>query len=111
MLSAENTRDRRISHRFPLRLAAIYRCIGSQFASNLSTSKSLNISSAGLLFATTETLRWGQAVEVSIAWPVRLDNGTALELVIRGSIVRSTGDDAAMRLERYQFKTRSAVEA
>jgi len=97
--------DRRASRRFPLRLAVKYRRVGSSSISNWISSESLNISSSGLLFTTNEAVLPGQSIEAFIAWPVCLDNRIPLKLVIKGSIVRKTGDHTAICFERYEFKT------
>lgn len=97
--------DRRTSRRFPLRLAVRYRRTGSSPVSNWMSSESLNISSTGLLFTTTEAVQPGQGIEAFIAWPVCLDNRIPLKLVIKGSIVRNAGDHTAVCFERYEFKT------
>ena len=103
---AREIHDRRIRHRFPLRLEVASRRIESGLVSNWAIGESLNISSAGLLFTTTETFLPGQSVEVSIAWPALLDNRIALKLVIKGVISRYAGNCAALRLERSEFRTR-----
>ena len=106
-----NTNERRNSHRFPLQLAVAYRRIGSPPTSNWTASRSLNISSTGLLFAATDApFTSGEAVEVFIEWPVRLDKLVPLKLVIKGCIVRNGETDAAIRFERYEFKTRHTAE-
>jgi hypothetical protein len=97
--------DRRRSHRFPLRLAVRYRSIGSSFGSEWTLGESLNISSAGLLLATPEAATPGQKVEAFIAWPVFLDKRIPLKLFIKGRIVRSSGDLAAMCFDTYEFRT------
>ena len=99
--------DRRSSQRFPLQLAVRYRVIGSQPAPKWSVSESLNISSSGLLFKTPECMLPGQGVEVYVAWPVALNDHVQLKLALKGPVVRSEGHQAAMRFERYEFKTRS----
>jgi hypothetical protein len=100
--------ERRTSRRFPLRLAIKYRWLGSSTGSDWASSESLNISSSGLLFTTSEALSPGQAVEAFIAWPVWLDKRIPLKLVIRGPVVRNVGDQSAIRFERYEFKTATA---
>jgi len=73
-----------------------------------SVGESLNISSKGLLFTTSESFLAGQAVEAFIDWPIRLHKGVRLRLVVKGAVVRSTGNDAAMLIEEYQFRTCAA---
>jgi hypothetical protein len=46
-------------------------------------------------------------VEIAVNWPARLDGRCLLQLVATGRVVRSNGEAAAVRIERYEFKTRS----
>jgi PilZ domain-containing protein len=101
----EYANDRRTSRRFPLRLAIKYRGVGSLTNPEWTSSESVNISSSGLLFTTTGAFKPGQAVEAFLTWPVWLDKRIPLKLVIKGPIVRSAGDQSAIRFERYEFKT------
>ena len=48
----------------------------------------------------------GRLIEVAVDWPVRLDGACRLQFVAVGKVVRSEAGKAAVRIERYQFKTR-----
>jgi hypothetical protein len=99
--------DRRVSQRYPLHLAVKCRRIEPHSSwSELIYGESLNISSTDLLFTSTEAFLPGQAIEAFIEWPIRLDNRVRLTLVVEGTVVRSAEDRSAMRIERYQFRTR-----
>jgi len=66
----------------------------------------LNIGSGGILFTTEDKLPLGRTVELSVSWPARLDGTCPLQFVATGRVVRSEDDRAAVRIERYEFKTR-----
>ena len=68
----------------------------------------MNIGSGGILFTTEERLPKGHLVEVSVNWPARLGGTCPLQFVAMGKVVRSEPGQAAVRIERYEFKTRSA---
>ena len=51
----------------------------------------------------------GVRLLVAIAWPARLDGLIALQLVVGGAVVRSSGRETAVKLERHKFKTRESV--
>src|ERR1700728_5500387 len=107
----QDTADHRRSQRFSLRLAV--KCLRTEPPVTLeraSIGESVNVSSTGLLFTTTEALLPGQLVKASIDWPARLDHRVRLTLVIEGPIVRKTRDQAAMRIEKYEFRTRGAAD-
>jgi hypothetical protein len=101
--------DRRTALRFPLHLLVRYQRIGSG-VSNWSVGRTVDISSSGLLFTTPEPLAPGQAVEAYISWPVALDKRIPLKLVIKGSVVWSTGNQTAMCFERHEFRTAPASD-
>ena len=62
--------------------------------------------SGGILFTTEERLPLGRSVELSVSWPARLDGTCPLQFVATGRVVRSEERQAAVRIERYEFKTR-----
>jgi hypothetical protein len=101
-----NGADRRTNARFPCRLAVSYQALEHPFLSGVATSETLNISSKGLLFATDEALQPGQLLQVSVDWPARLENQVPLKLVAEGRIVRNLNGQAAMRIDKYEFRTR-----
>ncbi len=73
--------------------------------------KTVNVSSAGVSFTTTERLAPGSDIEVSIDWPVELNNSCALRLVGRGRVVRSVDGEAAVHVQNYEFKTQAKAKA
>lgn len=102
----KNGAERRNNARFPCRLAVTYQTLEHPMMSGQGTSETLNISSKGLLFATDAQLQSGQLVQISLDWPARLENQIPLKLVAEGRIVRSSGGQAAMTIEKYEFRTR-----
>ena len=102
------TSDRRENSRFPVREEVRYRILQSKAAQLTGAGRSLDISSGGILFTTNERLPTGRMIEISVNWPARLDGTCLLQLVATGRVVRSDAATAAVRIERYEFKTRSS---
>ena len=100
--------DRRTNARFPCRLAVSYQALEHPFFSGEAVSETLNISSKGMLFTTSEPFHPGQLLQVSVDWPARLENSVPLKLVAEGRIVRNLNGQAAMRIDKYEFRTRKA---
>jgi hypothetical protein len=73
--------------------------------------KTLNFGSRGILFTTEEQLPIGYVVELSVDWPAMLDGTCALKFVAVGRVIRSERHRAAVRIDRYQFKTRGSAAA
>ena len=99
--------ERRGTNRFPVREDVRYRVNQARAAKIIGCGTTLNIGSGGILFTTEEKLPVGRTVELSVNWPARLDGICALQLVATGRVVRSEVQRAAVRIERYEFKTRS----
>jgi len=98
--------DRRASSRFPVQEEVKYRLLNSK--TKLSgTGRTLNMSSGGIHFTTEQQLSPGRTVELSVNWPARLGN-CLLKFVAVGRVVRSGPTDAAVRIQRYEFRTRAS---
>ena len=69
------------------------------------SGRTVNISSGGVLFTTESPLLEGAEVELAISWPALLNNVTPIKLVVTGALTRSDRTQAAMHIEKYEFKT------
>jgi hypothetical protein len=98
--------DRRVTGRFPLREDVKYTVVHSRALKTVGTGKTINFGSGGLLFTTEHRLPVGQAVELSVSWPALLGGKCPLQFVATGRVVRSESNRAAVKIERYEFRTR-----
>jgi hypothetical protein len=98
--------DRRVTGRFPLREDVKYTVVHSRALKTVGTGKTLNFGSGGLLFTTEDRLPVGQTVELSVAWPALLGGKCPLQFVATGRVIRSESHRAAVKIERYEFRTR-----
>ena len=101
------SQERRGTSRFPVREDVRYRLIQSRSTKISGCGSTLNIGSGGILFTTEDRLPIGRMVELSVNWPARLGGICPLQFVATGRVVRSEALRAAVRIERYEFKTRS----
>ena len=99
--------ERRTNMRYPCRLCVSWRTLDPPVRRGESTIGTLNISSKGILFSTTEQFDPGCVLEVALDWPVRLDQQIPLKLVVRGNVLRSADGYTAMSISRYEFRTRA----
>jgi len=104
--SGLSPQERRLSTRFPLQQELSYRVLNGRNGTVAGTGRTLDMSSSGILFTTAERLQLGGSVEVSINWPAQLGGKCPLKLVAIGTVVRSAPACAAVRIERYEFRTR-----
>jgi hypothetical protein len=98
--------ERRGTSRFPVREEVRYKMLNGKVVTT-GAGKTLNIGSGGVLFTTEERLPVGRMVELSVNWPARLDGTCPLKFVATGRVIRAEEDRAAVRIERYEFRTRS----
>ena len=106
--AAGESPERRAHARFNLALEMSYSALDGGRRGETSASRTIDLSSSGLRFASLQPLPVGLRLQVAIDWPVRLDGRIALQLIATGSVVRSSGAEAAVKLEWHTFKTRSA---
>jgi len=99
--------DRRSSVRFPIEREIRYK-VFSRNAIEMGSGMTVNMSSNGILFTTERTLNPGERLEVSVNWPAHLDNKCPLKLVTTGRVVRGDGEQAAIAIERYEFRTQGS---
>lgn len=99
--------NRRATNRFPVEHEIRYCLVESRPAGKGSVGRTLNISSGGVLFTTTKRLPHGHLVEMAIHWPARLGGNCPLQFVATGRVIRSETTHAAVRIERYEFRTRT----
>jgi hypothetical protein len=98
--------ERRGTNRFPLREDVRYKMLQGKVVTT-GIGKTLNIGSGGILFTTEQRLPIGRQIEIAVNWPARLDGTCPLKFVATGRVIRSEDDKAAVRIERYEFRTRS----
>lgn len=101
-----DSRDRRDTSRFPVKEEVKYQVLQSRAAPLVGSGHTINIGSGGILFTTEEKLAVGRTVEIAVNWPARLGGTCPLKFVAVGKIIRSDSNKAAVRIDKYEFKTR-----
>ena len=105
-LQAVENRTRRADHRYTLEAPLHYEIVRGNAVLNQGFGTTVNISSGGVLFYAADPLPIGASIRLSIAWPARLNNQTALQLCVSGQVVRNQGACSAMAIQRHEFRTR-----
>jgi hypothetical protein len=99
--------NRRQKSRFPMEQHVSYKPEKKSTSAGAGTGRTINIGSEGVLFTTGQPLSVGSRVKVAINWPALLDGTCALRFIATGPVVRSDGYQAAVRIDRYEFRTRA----
>jgi hypothetical protein len=97
--------ERRTKRRFRLEQEVRYKMLFGQRLAETGTGTTANISSSGLWFSTVSPLSAGMPIEISMNWPVLLNDVCPMKLMVYGCVVRSTEKGAAVAIERYEFRT------
>jgi hypothetical protein len=104
----EFSQDRRSKRRYPIELPVHYKIVKNYLVMGTGTGSSIDLSSGGIAFTSDTPLRVGSYLELSISWPVLLNQTCALKLVASGRVVRSEQNRTAISLDRYEFRTSGA---
>jgi PilZ domain len=106
-LEDSSDRDRRTNDRFPLENALRYRFMEAKNPASAGTGQTLNMSSTGMLLKVESPLPVGQKIEVSVDWPAQLNDHCGLKFVVLGRVIRSSTEQAAVSIDKYDFRTRA----
>jgi ribosomal protein S8E len=106
--SGKNDRERRTKRRFEIDQEVRYKMLYGQRIAETGVGRTMNISSGGVWFSTENMLTSGMPVELSMNWPVLLNDSCPMKLMIYGCVVRSNEKGAAVAIERYEFRTQGS---
>jgi len=101
-------RERRTKRRFQIEQEVRYKMLYGQRIAETGTGRTVNISSGGVWFSTETMLTAGMPVELSMNWPVLLNDSCPMKLMIYGCVIRSSDKGAAVAIERYEFRTQGS---
>src|SRR4051794_15481192 len=108
MFNTKSERERRIKRRFTIDQEVKYKMLYGQRIAETGVGRTMNISSGGVWFTTEKMLTSGMPVELSMNWPVLLNDSCPMKLMIYGCVVRSNEKGAAVAIERYEFRTQGS---
>ena len=100
--------DRRSRRRYPIDLQLAYKVMRRHQVCRTGSGRTVNISGSGICFEPDATLDPGSPVELSIAWPVLLDDTCSLQLIVTGKVVRCGRTGTALRTQGYEFRTKGS---
>ena len=98
-----------LSPKFPIHQEVSYKSRRRSGIPEVATGTTIYMSSHEIRFTTERSVPLGQKLEVTVNWPVMLDRTCHMKLVISGHVTKSDLDAAAVRIERYEFRTKAAA--
>jgi len=109
MLIQDLAAERRKKARFPINREMRYKVLENDLVVATGVGTTLDMASGGMSFATDNLLRVGSFIELSISWPVLLDDSCPMRLIVFGRVVRSGGRQTACTVDKYEFRTQARV--
>jgi hypothetical protein len=99
--------ERRAKVRFPLRRELRYKVLEGDAIVAVGNGNTWDMSSGGVAFRPDGPVSLGAFIELSISWPVLLDNGCPMRLIAFGKVVRAGLHRFACTVEFYEFRTQA----
>ena len=99
--------DRRAKARFPIRRELRFKVLDNGSIVSSGMGNTHDIGSGGVSFFSDGEAKVGSFVELSISWPVLLDDACPMRLIAFGRVVRSGGGWSACTIDKYEFRTQS----
>lgn len=100
------TPERRQSKRFPICLELSYKTLNQRSDIRTGKGNTIDISSSGMLITSDHEFPVDERLEVTIYWPVQLDNRCSLSLVARCRVKRCEKGQLALAIEHHEFRIR-----
>jgi hypothetical protein len=98
--------DRRLARRYPISAELEYRIMGRDGLAYCGVGRTINLSTGGILFQSEQTLTPGMRIELTIAWPARLNDSIDLNLCVSGRVARTDGKLHVVRIREHEFCVR-----
>jgi hypothetical protein len=97
--------ERRSKYRFEMKRDLRYKVTqdGVQVAAGSGTT--MNLGSGGVAFSTEKPPARDSIIELSIHWPVLLDDSCPMRLIVFGRILRTGPHNAICSIDKYEFRT------
>ena len=108
-MDRDQENDRRAKHRFAIARELRFKVLDGERPATTGVGNTVDISSGGVAFETVTKLVPGSLMEISISWPVLLDDTCLMRLVVLGRVVRTRRQIVACTVDKYEFRTQARV--
>ena len=106
-LTQKACESRRTKHRFPMQRDLHYKMTEDGVQTAAGSGTTLAIGSGGVALTADQAMRVGAFVELSISWPMLLDECLPIRLIVFGRVLQVSGQRAECSLEKYEFRTQA----
>src|SRR5450759_344884 len=109
LMKREN--ERRSKFRFAVQRDVRYKIAEDGVVVAAGSGQTIDMGSGGVAFVTEQPLTPGGFVELSISWPVLLDETCLMRFIVFGRVLRCTGREAVCTavctIDKYEFRTQA----
>jgi hypothetical protein len=109
MLIKDLAVERRKKSRFPMNRELRYKLLEGDTIVEVGLGTTLDMGSTGMAFLTDHELPVGSFIELSISWPVLLEDACPMRVIVFGRVVRGSGRLNACTVDKYEFRTQARV--
>ena len=102
---AKKENDRRSKSRFAIERDVRYKLAEDGVVVAAGSGQTIDMCSGGVAFVAEQPLTPGGFVELSISWPVLLDETCRMRFIVFGRILRCTGRRTVCTIDKYEFRT------
>jgi hypothetical protein len=106
-MKADQENERRGKFRFPMRREMRYKLLKDGSIAESGAGETVDLGSGGVGFSIERELPVGAFIELSISWPVLLDQSCPMRLNVFGRVVRNESGMSACTIDKYEFRTQS----
>lgn len=107
MIPHKKENDRRKKFRFQMERELRYKLLENDTTVATGAGRSVDISSNGVSFLGQHPATPGNLIELSISWPVLLNDTCPMRLIVFGRVVRNLGFRTACTVDKYEFRTQA----
>ena len=97
--------DRRSKFRFAMERDVRYKVAEEGVVVAAGSGETIDMCSGGVAIVTEQPLTAGGFVELSISWPVLLDETCPMRFIVFGRILRCSGRKTVCSIDKYEFRT------
>ena len=96
----------RYPHLYPITLDLHYQVLSGGRPVETGSGRTTRFGSRRVVFIAEPALQVAARLQVSVAWPVLLDDRVKLQLIIEGRVTGVDGDRVTLGVVKYHFRTR-----
>ena len=96
---------------YPITLDLHYQVLSGGRPVQAGSGRTTRFGSRRIVFTAEPALPGAARLQVSVAWPVLLDDRVKLQLVIEGRVIDVDGDRVTLGVVKYHFRTRGLAMA